>query len=1409
MSGIRHQRGRFPFMRPMLRRLMLPSGIIVSSIGLLGSVGYHQGQSYVRSQLVPQIAADLSQSFNRPVQLGEVEYVSLSGIRLGASAIPATATDADWVTMEAVDIRFDLLTSLRTGRVDLDITLVRPQLWLDQDAAGDWLDTELVLQEDERITVRRIRIEDGAIALVPDPVWMNGTGVLHRRAVVELPSQVDFSAVTVDLKLDQDMEQIAVKVQAESTLGGRFKLNGNANLSAGTGELKLNTVELSTIPFDLALPPGIRFTDGQITTQLTVQLDPDQAPLVNGTATLENVAAWVEGEPNPFTETRGRLTIDNDTIQLTDGEIRYGKIPFSVHGQIHLQEGLDLYAQVQSVSVPDFMQTFSFELPVAATGALKTTNLRVTGPLAAAVFWGTVADAEPIQIDRVTFARAQTEFSFDTGSDQLKLRETTFIPAVGGQLVANADIQLDDGDNDQVELTVQAQDIAGSAIATLYDVSLPTETLDRVQATAQVSIAQQTPEVIVDWATQVTGYDAKGQFAVTDQGMTMPHAVVHVDDGQVQATGALVDSRWQAAVSATNLTLSRWLADLPGVLEGDLVLAGDLTTLDLTTVTGQGQAVMQIADSQLKADIAIAQGNWQSLIHSQNLLLQQFTPQLMGQVSGEVMLSGSLTHFDPQQMQIAGQVALPSGINQFRQPIAAAFEWQDNRLDLHQATAPGMAAQGWVITGWSATGMPNITEFDLALQVQDYDLAILPLELPEALQLKGQTSLAGRFIGDLDNPQLQVQLQVQNLAFNQIAFEPSLLGTVQFSPQGSSLDLAGQRDAIALSLDSTFQPQTAQVAWNGATAHGEFRDTQLTASIRDLPIEQLPLPPALLADSPIQSVGGLLSGQFNAELGDRIPAIAANIQIDRPSFVANGQHYARSVDDQLTAQFQYADGRISLVDSDLRLGNSRLTLQGEASVSQLTQATGELTVQQGDLQDVLWLAQRVLPHDVPLTSISSTLADATSNVTLLESLPITSRLEDWNGLMVTDGATETASALADLPLRGEFTGSVQLNAVTGTPMLNISLDGIDWYWNEIGIQSVQLTEGQWHKGSWHLPHLALGGVVHDPVNGEPQIFDTQLTLALNQQGWSGQLQADQLPLAAIGQILDVPVDVAGELTAIATLSGTASRPQLTANLDVSNSRIRNLDIQDFNLDVHYQDEYITIGNHRLHLPDADQTPGRIPYTMPILTALSNLTSSSALGGNDWMSFDDLDESYPMGQMQPKQDSSISLLTDETDFMQRSAIANQVIFSYGPFRPSFAVADLAQFAETGRVPAAWSLYFSLAQVDSQVLQTALTQTVPVDLQTVDHLLNSSLGKQSLGFIGQVLHTPSRQANVEAIRSALVFSAADDGQVSLLEFIQNYPAQQLHIDGARLVQLLQQLETDSQSSTPVPKFAKMPE
>lgn len=78
---------------------------------------------YVRSQIVPLIQVEVEQALDRPVALGEIERVSLTGFRLGKSAIPATSTDSDQVNIGAIEIGFNPLDALTTRQVDLTVTL--------------------------------------------------------------------------------------------------------------------------------------------------------------------------------------------------------------------------------------------------------------------------------------------------------------------------------------------------------------------------------------------------------------------------------------------------------------------------------------------------------------------------------------------------------------------------------------------------------------------------------------------------------------------------------------------------------------------------------------------------------------------------------------------------------------------------------------------------------------------------------------------------------------------------------------------------------------------------------------------------------------------------------------------------------------------------------------------------------------------------------------------------------------------------------------------------------------------------------------------------------------------------------------------------------------------------------------
>lgn len=132
----------------------------------------------------------------------------------------------------------------------------------------------------------------------------------------------------------------------------------------------------------------------------------------------------------------------------------------------------------------------------------------------------------------------------------------------------------------------------------------------------------------------------------------------------------------------------------------------------------------------------------------------------------------------------------------------------------------------------------------------------------------------------------------------------------------------------------------------------------------------------------------------------------------------------------------------------------------------------------------------------------------------------------------------------------------------------------------------------------------------------------------------------------------------------------------------------------------------------------------------------------------------------------------------------SPIAENVIIVVGPIRPSFAIQDLDRFVETGTVPNGWRFFFSVAGTNAEEFRTALTAEVDVDVLFMDRLLNGILGEYLLFRVGQVIHTPSEDANIQALRSALIFSAVDDGKVSLLEFLRNYPSTNIMVQALNL-------------------------
>lgn len=131
-------------------------------------------------------------------------------------------------------------------------------------------------------------------------------------------------------------------------------------------------------------------------------------------------------------------------------------------------------------------------------------------------------------------------------------------------------------------------------------------------------------------------------------------------------------------------------------------------------------------------------------------------------------------------------------------------------------------------------------------------------------------------------------------------------------------------------------------------------------------------------------------------------------------------------------------------------------------------------------------------------------------------------------------------------------------------------------------------------------------------------------------------------------------------------------------------------------------------------------------------------------------------------------------------------AERVVLTYGPFERYLIIDELKTLAETGEASTGIQFLSAVSGQEVSALQDVFTQEIRLNLRFLDRTLNSLPGEYALFQAGTVIHTPSRRANIQAMRAALVLSASDDNYVSLLEILENYPTQDVYLDGPQLLQ-----------------------
>lgn len=137
-------------------------------------------------------------------------------------------------------------------------------------------------------------------------------------------------------------------------------------------------------------------------------------------------------------------------------------------------------------------------------------------------------------------------------------------------------------------------------------------------------------------------------------------------------------------------------------------------------------------------------------------------------------------------------------------------------------------------------------------------------------------------------------------------------------------------------------------------------------------------------------------------------------------------------------------------------------------------------------------------------------------------------------------------------------------------------------------------------------------------------------------------------------------------------------------------------------------------------------------------------------------------------------------------------AEEVVLRYRGLSRTVAVTDLATLAETGEAPARVAGLLNQTNQRPETLQSVLNHRITADAVVLDKTLNSLPGEWLLDQLGQAIRPASGEARRQALRSALVLSASDDGELTLLEVLQNYPTETVVLEMDQVETLVSRIE-----------------
>ena len=748
--------------------------------------------------------------------------------------------------------------------------------------------------------------------------------------------------------------------------------------------------------------------------------------------------------------------------------------------------------------------------------------------------------------------------------------------------------------------------------------------------TQRLKLAQLTPQIPAGLGSTFTGnFSANGSLDNLS-----PDAINGGGIGKLSLAGGEVDTNiklnrgtWQALVTAKEIETKRFAPLLPsntrqytqqlGDANGTFRLSGNLNNLTPQGVSLTGEGNLAVAGGNVKASqVSLNQGEFQAVVIPENVALSPFSEQLRGDLGGEIQVNGNLANLNPTAIKATGKLNLNQGVSLVEGPLDAVFNWNGKRLNIDSVQAPDLNANGFVDVNLAKSGVDIVEQFNLDVDAQGLDLALLPLELPKIandVNLTGTADFNGNLSGTVKNPNVEGDLALNKVAVTtptkkQLELDPVLAGTVTFNPnQGSSINLTGEQDRFQLALDPNYFPTSLSVKLDQFSAQGKRR-----GDIFNLETENLPL-------APIREIG-LVVLQRLPDLSVNIPPqilaqnvagnLNSNVKVNLNNFNSEGKltitepEFGTLKGEKITTQFRYQDSVAFVPEVTLQQGESKYSIL-DARFQQTgagPKLQAQLKVKQGNIQKILAAAGIYSFDDIRRYMDDSIISGRAADLATTSVGGVNASIQQQLGhlaiiqaLIARDEEAKKASPIPDLDkLAGKFDLSLDVaNAPqTGFTVENINFLGKEWNWDKYATEKIIL-QGDFSGGILTVKPVRL--------QLAPESF-ISFSGSVGGETQSGQLKLNKIPFDLIEEVVKLPDNLAidGTINASAALAGSKENPLTKGEIRMIDATINGEPIQSTRGSFSYNNARLDFSGRSILAADTDPVTllGTIPYQLP-------------------------------------------------------------------------------------------------------------------------------------------------------------------------------------------------------------------